>query len=391
MEEIKAIVQSYRKDTGKAVMQSCISFTKLKDIARFTARTKSEYDPYDDLKDIKDQEYQRELNYSHVKEIVEYIKQSIAKEDSISLALFPTSMLIAFNNEEQLDLDPNNITSISLPDTCYIVDGQHRLKAMMTLFDEIKRNNGDPKILKSLEDFKFNCTILLNFDIWEQARVFADVNFKQKKVNKSLYYDIYGSIPPETISDYKQNGVYIAHSLVEQLNKTQSSPLFKAIKMLGCGEGVISQAFLVESLLMHISSPRGIWYFNNLNLSEDEYLKYIKTELFSYLKIVTTTFKNIWLNPNYIMHKTTGIGAIMRLMGYLHNKIANEMPIGQKLDLEFLYNKYESTISIYINKLVQEGSELFQRANYGNTGGKGLETQLYKAMTRIIDPPKDDN
>ena len=81
----------------------------------------------------------------------------------------------------------------------------------------------------------------------------------------------------------------------------------------------------------------------------------------------------------------------MRLMGYLHNKIANEMPIGQKLDLEFLSNKYESTISIYINKLVQEGSELFQRANYGNTGGKGLETRLYKAMTRIIDLPKDDN
>ena len=34
-------------------------------------------------------------------------------------------------------------------------------------------------VKKILEDFQFSCTVLLDFDIWEQGKVFADVNFNQ--------------------------------------------------------------------------------------------------------------------------------------------------------------------------------------------------------------------
>ena len=50
-------------------------------------------------------------------------------------------------------------------------------------------------VLDYIKQFEFNCTILLGFDKWEQGKVFADVNFNQKPVNKSLYYDIFGSYP----------------------------------------------------------------------------------------------------------------------------------------------------------------------------------------------------
>ena len=42
---MKAIIQSYNLDSGKAVMQTCIPFIKLKEIAKFTARTRPEIDP----------------------------------------------------------------------------------------------------------------------------------------------------------------------------------------------------------------------------------------------------------------------------------------------------------------------------------------------------------
>lgn len=380
---MKAIIQSYNLDSGKAVMQTCIPFIKLKEIAKFTARTRPEIDPYETT---DSNEYQRELNLKHVKEIIDYIKKTIRNaESSNSVALFPTSMLIAFNNDEQ-HVGPNagELIEISLPDSCYIVDGQHRLKAMMELYKE-----GDSMYQSFLENYKFNCTILLNFDIWEQAKVFADVNFKQKKVNKSLYYDIYGTFHPEDSSDYKQNVIYLAHSLVEYLNNSPKSPLYKSIKMLGNGNGVISQAFLVEALLMHISSPRGIWYFDSNKQTVDKtILTPMKSELFTYLDVIKTEFSNIWDSPDYIIRKTTGLGALIRLMGYIHKILNNnDIPTLGNIDEDFICSTYKRAITPYISEIKKHESDLFPKNGaYAGSGGKGLELRLYRRLKEIIDP-----
>lgn len=387
---MKAIVQSYDSDSGKAVLQTCIPFIELMAIARFTARTRPEEDPYG----IAQQEYQRELNIKHVNEIVDYIEKAINSKTSNNIALFPTSMLVAFNYDDMISMDEDMITDLSLPESCYVVDGQHRLKAMMTLYDKCTKaslldSDRFIDISMYLLNFKFNCTILLNFDIWEQAKVFADVNFKQKKVNKSLYYDIYGAFHPENSEDYKQNVIYLAHSLVEYLNVSPKSPLQGAVRMLGNGQGVISQAFLVEALLRHISSPRGIWYFDPMYQPVDKsVLNPMKWELFSYLNVLKYTFNAIWESSEYIIRKTTGLGALLKLMGYLHKKL--EISIDEefnKVGEIFICSEYVSKITPYILEIKKYEKELFssKEGNFSGSGGKGLEASLYKRMVEIVD------
>lgn len=376
---MKAIVQSYNAITGKAILQTCISFKDLKGIARFTARRKSSLDPYSTEEESNDN-YQRMLNEGHVREIVNYISNSIKRVTSaLELDIFPTSMLIAFNSDvEQCE---NNIAEIDLPNPneggyCYVVDGQHRLMAMIQCHEK-----ATPNEQAILEDYKFNCTILLNYDLWEQSKVFADVNFKQKKVNKSLYYDIYGSLPPENETGYWQNAIFIAHSLVECLNEDNDSPLFNDIKMLGTGSGVISQAFLVEAILRHIQSPRGIWYISpNIPVS-DSHLNCMKLEIFAFLKNLKDHFTNIWKKEEYIIRKTTGMGALLRLMGKLHDEIKFKIV---DFDEDFITNQYAKYIEPYISTLAKHQDIFKKDGEFGKTGGKGNELGLYREMLKIL-------
>lgn len=390
---MKAIVQSYNVESGKAVLQTCIPFIDLMRIAKFTARIRPEDDPYDTLQ----QEYQRELNMKHVNEIVEYIENTILSNNSSDVALFPTSMLISFNYEDILSENSDGLVELELPLSCYIVDGQHRLKAMISLYEKCSTAGiFAPEKFKDIQlylyEFKFNCTVLLNFDMWEQAKVFADVNFKQKKVNKSLYYDIYGAFHSDDSNDYKQNIIYIAHSLVEYLNNSTKSPLNGDIKMLGNGRGVISQAFLVEALLKHISSPRGIWYFDPMLQPVDKsVLNPMKVELFSYLNIVKSAFSTIWESSEYIIRKTTGLGALLKLMGYLHKKLDISITEErQRVGDRFICSDYEANIKPYIYELKKYEEELFssKHSKFSGSGGKGLEMSLYKRMVEIVDNVK---
>ena len=372
--KINVIVQKADKD--KAVMQACISFTDLIEIAKFTARIDPALDPYDI--DSTKKEYQRKLNIPHLNEIADYIKKAIRQRSSNHIALFPTSLLIAFDDFEFKHNINNSIEEITLPEYCYIVDGQHRLQAMKKVYES---TTNEIDIQNYLNDFKFNCTILLNFDIWEQAQIFADVNFKQKKVNKSLYYDIYGSYPPEDKDDYKRNAIFLAHALVKYLNSNEDSPFYHSVKMLGDGEGFISQAFLVESLLLHIQHPRGIWYIDSNICTEDTYRECIKKEVVTFFNIIKTEFTDIWRKENYIIHKTTGIGALMRIMGHLHSKIQGH----DSFNIEFIEKEYEKRIIPYISKIKEQRQSLFDKNTYGSTGGKGLESRLYNEMKDIVD------
>lgn len=383
---MKAIVQENNMVSGKMVLQACIPFMDLRKKAKFTYRIRPEDNPYDD--NVND--YQRQLNLQHVREIENYISSSITDAEKKTIALFPTSMLIAFNLDvDDLPVENDGMVEIELQEGCYIVDGQHRLKAMMDLYDKVSGDifGSNTKILPFLKNYKFNCSILLNFDLWEQAKVFADVNFTQKKVNKSLYYDIYGYIYEEHATNIKQNAVYLSHALVEHLNVSADSPLYQQIKMLGNGKGTISQSFLVESLLTHIASPRGIWYFDPFGENVNKaMLTFMKHEIFAYLKSIQNVFSEIWKADKTIIRKTTGLGALIRLMGYIHKRY--ELEPGNKIPESASEIQFEDVFGPYLIKCKQYQNELFSSdkpGRFGGTGGKGLEVSLYKELCHIIE------
>lgn len=109
-------------------------------------------------------------------------------------------MILAFDYSDSISEKEIDFLDLKyLDEQGLIVDGQHRFAAMMSLQDKHERileGNDEKlkkiseKILTQIKAYKFNCTVLLNFDLWDQAQLFANVNFNQKQVNKSLYYDI---------------------------------------------------------------------------------------------------------------------------------------------------------------------------------------------------------
>lgn len=193
-----------------------------------------------------------------------------------------------------------------------IIDGQHRLAGLSQV---------DKKIL---EEFEISAIILFNVSKSTAAKLFADINGKQKAVNKSLIYDLYADIDKDSLNDIKR-----FHSICENLYKSEKSPLFRQIKMLGIGGGAISQAFFIDYVKEAV---------NKTGLSKHN-TQYIFDNLFYYFKAYQESFPEDWPvplkfynNKEVDMHaekvfkinksqlvKTNGFGAIMKAFPFIYN------------------------------------------------------------------------
>ncbi len=383
---MKVLAQTINKDSGKILIQAFISFIELRCRVKFTYRKDPGYNiyaPETEEDEQKRQDYQRKIDERHLKDIKTYIASSMRNENN-TMPLFPTPLLLAYNEEEgdesMQEIKREGIADWQLPSSFFVIDGQHRLQAMIDVYES--QSNTD--IRSKIENYEFSCFIYVNFDIWEQSKIFADVNFKQKKVNKSLYYDIYGTIEPGDDSTPRQNALFIIHQLVEHLNQNPDSPLKGNIKMLGNGKGTISQAFIVESLINNIMSPRGIWYPGFDGNISDNRLSAMKRETLGYLKVVANILSDQWNSPESILKKTTGIGAMFKLMGYIHQDIKRSLGVSKKEALN--QSSYEKDFRQYIELLEPHQQELFSSdGEYGKTGGSGLQSKLYRRLVEIID------
>lgn len=391
-----------KKDSTQIVLQACVPFTSLKQSAQFGYRVNPMEDPYSSsfFGDANNQ-YQRRVDNKRVNEIKSFIRNSILKEknsDVVSV-LFPTAMLIAFDYDDEIAINEETMTfGFELPEVVYIVDGQHRLWSMIQLYKEVEGLTDDNSqfIKQYLEKFKFNCTLLMNFDMWEQAQVFASVNFKQKAVNKSLYYDIYGMEYHEEEKDREKSAMYVAHQIIKELNSNPKSALHGFIKMLGTGRGYVSQSCLADAMIPSILSEQGIWYVDfELDRNRQLSYNYMIVEAMSFFNAVAETFPKMWphraeKSPS-ILCKTTGSQVLVRLMGYLHK--INRRIVYRMIDREsediYINTEYQALMKEYLNLFVKRQEELFGLANEGGkfsgTGGKGLVKRLYDELVRIVD------
>lgn len=404
-----------------------VKFYELQDIVRFTARTEERTDTLtsaSEVQKIKAENarfYQRLVNDDRTARIQQFIIGEALKEyknkkgftPQKSLGLFPTATLIAintfpadskeeyekqyynlekeFDNQITLCFEKDNVVYVPKGNkTVLIVDGQHRIGALKSLYPRINEsltfknklvtNIVDSDFLPFLKDrirnFDILCTLLINFDVWEQGEIFAAVNFNQKPVNRSLYYDIFASSP-----DSERNELKLAHDLVNHLNYNSASVLKGYIDMLGTGEGIVSQAAIMENL-MKLFGRGKVW--NSLYLDyEDEGKKYIVmgTFLRLYFSQIKESFKKYWPSEgitkrkdyNEVLLKTTGMGAWIRLINDIykdinpyHDKTSEEMQIALKIKFE----EIEPKGNLYFDK----DSAFVQGA------GQGLQSKLYKQI-----------
>jgi len=422
---IKLSVVQVRQLQNGIVFTGKMKFSQLNQVFKLTERREKTIDPFDNtpIDETKvSSEFQRQLSVKKLKEIQNYLFEEIKQiEKKKSLGMFPSSVILynrsyeiddlVFNggnesvtdNEEVIlsesliedsfnaaldccfyikDNKQEDLYNLYIPNntnSTLIVDGQHRFFGTKMLFDGLN----DRKMKEIVNDFEFIITYLVGFDIYEVGQIFATVNFNQKPVNRSLYYDIFGSAPQTDREGNLQNDIRLAHDLAVHLNNNQSSPINSMIKLLGKGYGLFSQAFFVFNMLRVFRT--GIWnhflidYINQGN----EYIDIAKF-LKAYFQALQECYPTAWpekINKNgslvyssfsyeYVLCKTTGLGAYFRL-------IRNIYPL-VKIEPE----KYKENIIKVFKKIDEKNAaKIFsKKGTFGGSGSEGLQDKLYRHL-----------
>lgn len=200
---------------------------------------------------------QRDEKEKRLKEIAQYI-------DTVEAA-FPNSIILGANYDQEGRLitedekrwkvtknsegDMHYLTIPSIEKVASLIDGQHRLHA----FEHVDN--------KERLNMPLLCAVYLDIPLPYHAYVFATININQKKVDRSLAYELFGfsledepsnSWAPETLSVY----------LVRLLSSQKDSPFFNHIK-LGVQDEIderlketwqVSMATVVDGILSLIST-----------------------------------------------------------------------------------------------------------------------------------------
>lgn len=405
---MRAYIQHQDKEGQKLILQALVPFIQLKDSVLFTYRanvTDWSEDKHAQYKASMDF-YQRRVDAKRSIEIKDFIRKSILQERSgIQMAtLFPTSMILAIGTDydekdgNRIELDADKSCEVDIRQNVFIVDGQHRMMGMIKLYNELDRfvvrDDEDEYVYQYLRDYSFNCTILVNYDLWEQGQVFVNVNFKQKPVNKSLYYEIFGAEYSENQEDWERNKVYLAHQMVRMLNEREESPFYNRIKMLGTGDGFVSQAFVVEAL-MRLFKKNALWYFNpDVKQEKNTVTALYSTELLSFFVAVKRLLPEYWpkkdVTKGTIICKTTGVGAWIRLMGTMREDGDLELLglLKESASKGEVCEKYVVHVTDIIKPLKEAAEILFgEQSEFKSSSGQGSEAKLYKKMLYYIQNP----
>lgn len=236
---------------------------------------------------------QRELDEDREKEIARYI-------NSVECAI-PNSIVLGANISEAGNLiddeskwfvndEGNGIYTLTIPKNkkmASIIDGQHRLAGCM---------KSDRKDLELL------CAVYLDLPLPYQAYLFASINANQKKVSKSLAYELYG-FGSDNEDKYLWSPEKLAVSIVRKINFDKYSKVKGQIHLGAQSHeeqnGYLSLAAMVESVLSLIT--------NNPKKDRDVILHYRNKSGRSSLE----KNKNIPLRDLYISNKDDEIEKVV--------------------------------------------------------------------------------
>jgi DGQHR domain-containing protein len=266
---------------------------------------------------------QRPLSRQRVEELRQYVRTVDAA--------FPTSVILQIASEDA-DYDEKAAAMRVKRDgnVAKIIDGQHRIEGL--------REYKGP--------FELNVTIFVDMDIEDQALLFATINLKQTKVNKSLAYDLYefasARSPQKT-----------CHEIARLLNSKDESPFYHKIKILGTAtrgrDETLTQAGFIDRLMPYISDnpmrdrdalKRG----HSLAEPRPElkrqlvFREFFKAErdaeiakiVWNFFAAVEARWPGAWneSKPGMILNRTTGFRALMKLLPAAYRRLvgnANEV------------------------------------------------------------------
>jgi DGQHR domain-containing protein len=265
----------------------------------------------DVLSDDREQPYQRFLDERRAVEISRYLQQPSA--------LLPNSIILAvnvdFDESEVISKQKDGFVRIHLPQSessAVILDGQHRVAALRYLETPQR------------EDFELVVTFLVGIPFYQQAEIFAIINGKQKPVNKSIIFDLFGYTPSGSASEEElYEGLmavarFCSH-VTRILNVVEESPWASKIKMRGPGDiGIISQAAVVEYLTALVEPKT---FSARLKILPLLYAFFKKSDpagcaslLIVYLRAIQTALPEEFNNPKTLFWKNNGVAVILRIL-----------------------------------------------------------------------------
>lgn len=291
---------------------------------------------------ISDEEsgLQRRTNLKRIAEISKYIQDS-------SGIIFSTPIILSLNIFGDKDNKSEMISKQELEEKYFdknfgeigseffenmeftIIDGQHRLAGLVDFFN--KKNI----------DFEMPVTLVLGASLSEATEIFIQINGNQRKVDRSMIYDLYGNIHREEYENIKKFVI-----VSEALNERENSPFFEMIKRLGTGHGTISQAFLIDNIINA---------FEEINLAELS-LQETYSYLFLYFSIAKNTFSDKWKNKgrnSSQIVKTNGIGALFLTMIELYKRFGS---ILDEQNFKNYINFFENKLKFDWDSLVWNGT-----------------------------------
>jgi DGQHR domain-containing protein len=311
------------------------------------------------LSEERVQPYQRFLDEKRAVEIARYLQQPSG--------LLPNSIILAvnvdFDESDVVHSDGRGRVKIVLPrseNSAVILDGQHRVAAFRYLDEKVRTT------------YEILVAFLVGIPFYQQAELFAVINGKQKPVNRSIIYDLFGYAP---IGGDKEEQLYeglmaiarFCSHVTRILNRVAESPWQAKIKMRGPGdEGVISQAAVVE-YLSALVEPKT--FTSRLKVLPLLYSFFKKADpagcaslLILYMRAIQTAQPEHWQNPKSLLWKNNGVAVILRI---LHDDV---MIAG---GADELMNGFRNVIARW-KKAPQDDLK-----EPPKTGGGGVQNQLY--------------
>lgn len=303
---------------------------------------------------------QRRLQIDRINNIKKFI-------ESDNSNFLPNTVLLSADisqldnyEERYINYENSSFGEFEFPDNFLfsIIDGQHRLAGLSIVEEDV------------LKQFEIPAIILINVSKPTAAKLFADINGKQRSVNKSLIYDLYSNIDRPDFEEIKK-----FHIICENLYKSEKSPLYRQIKMLGIGSGAISQSFFIDYAKEAVNKTALI--------SSDT--QTIFNHLYYYFQAFQSTFPEDWPVP-------ANFKSIEALEEYAENVLKKRKSQLVKT------NGFGAILSLYpeVYKAAKGNQEFYQSIivklegkivwiNDGSMGtGKAFQNILLQEMKRIL-------
>ncbi|HEV2437798.1 MAG TPA: DGQHR domain-containing protein [Verrucomicrobiae bacterium] len=415
-----------------------IQFGTLFPLFTVTPRTPRTDDPYfADTPEVLTRYPQRPEKEDRLREIAKFVEQRLIDNgQSRKEVIFPSTVILGLLVDCEVDDKRPECPSpacaylvgessswaklVLLPkkdNSLFVIDGQHRLKGLRQLMqrldaelhqfegrtltpEQLEQQKRKQKLAEAVRTFEVPVSLLLDFDLEEQAMVFATVNFNQKPVQRSFYFDIFGAFESDKVTPLS-----FTHEFVVHLNNAETSPLKGMIKLLGTGPGLVSQAFMVERLvpLGDPQNPKSVFrtFYQLRYKGEMSASKQFASIVKNMFEAVRTEFPYAWPHRNakgnysshsydFILCKSMVMSGLLGVLREIYKLVLLDFAAGKEIEVATAEALSPTFFAELLRKIDPEGRNQAQKSVFSRQaawavgGSAKIEKTIFEALRSQI-------